>query len=101
MPLPRAIIYTDGGAKPNPGPGGWGAVVFDEDHDEHPRELVGSEPETTNNRMELTAAMMALRSLKEPHRVRLHTDSKYVRTGITQWMASWRRKGWRLSLIHI
>lgn len=89
------LIYTDGGCKPNPGPGGWGAVLR---HGGHVKQLHGAEPsETTNNRMELTAPIMALEALTRPALVHLHTDSTYVRGGITQWMAGWERNGWRTS----
>ena len=87
------VIHTDGGCTPNPGPGGWGAVLR---YGEHVRELYGGEPdETTNNRMELTAPIMALEALKRPAVVHLHTDSTYVRNGITSWMAGWKRNGWK------
>lgn len=86
-------IHTDGGCTPNPGPGGWGAVLR---YGEHVRELCGGEPgSTTNNRMELTAPIMALEMLNRPSRVHLHTDSTYVRSGITSWLAGWERNGWR------
>lgn len=86
-------IHTDGGCTPNPGPGGWGAVLR---YGEHVRELCGGEPSsTTNNRMELTAPIMALELLNRPATVHLHTDSTYVRSGITQWLAGWERNGWR------
>ena len=85
-------IWTDGGCKPNPGPGGWGAVLR---YKGHARELSGAEPATTNNRMELTAAAAALESLTRPCRVVLHTDSEYVRNGITRWHAGWVRRNWR------
>lgn len=95
MTQEAVLIYTDGGCKPNPGPGGWGAVLR---HGEHVKQLHGSEPsETTNNRMELTAPIMALEALTRPVLVHLHTDSTYVRGGITQWMAGWERNGWRTS----
>lgn len=87
------IIHTDGGCKPNPGPGGWGAVLRQGDH---VREMFGGEPEvTTNNRMELTAPIMALEALTRPSLVHLHTDSTYVRSGIMQWLAGWEKNGWR------
>lgn len=87
------IIHTDGGCRPNPGPGGWGAVLRFGDH---AKELYGGEAETTtNNRMELMATIQALEALTRPCTVHLHTDSVYVRSGITQWMASWERNGWR------
>jgi ribonuclease HI len=86
-------IHTDGGCTPNPGPGGWGAVLR---YGDHVRELFGGEAgETTNNRMELTAPIMALEALTRRSVVHLHTDSTYVRNGITQWLASWERNGWR------
>jgi ribonuclease HI len=87
-------IWTDGGCKPNPGPGGWGAVLRFRGVE---RELTGAEPATTNNRMELTAAAAALEALKRPSRVVLHTDSEYVRNGVTRWSAGWVRKNWRNS----
>lgn len=87
------IIHTDGGCTPNPGPGGWGAVLR---HGDHVKEMFGGEPEsTTNNRMELTAPIMALEALTRSALVHLHTDSTYVRSGITQWVAGWERNGWR------
>lgn len=89
------IIYTDGACAPNPGPGGWGAVLR---YGEHEKELYGGEPaETTNNRMELMAPIMALESLKRPVEVKLYTDSTYVRNGITKWLPTWKRNGWMTS----
>jgi len=86
-------IHTDGGCTPNPGPGGWGAVLR---QGEHLLELYGGEPgDTTNNRMELTAPIMALEKLKRPVTVHLYTDSTYVRNGITKWVHGWKRNGWR------
>jgi ribonuclease HI len=86
-------IHTDGGCTPNPGPGGWGAVLR---HGQHVLELFGGESaDTTNNRMELTAPIMALEALKRPMAVHLFTDSTYVRNGITKWVAGWERNGWR------
>ncbi len=86
-------IYTDGACSGNPGPGGWGAVL---EYGGHVRELSGGEAApTTNNRMELMAAIQALESLTRPSRVRLHTDSVYVRNGITTWLAGWKRNDWR------
>jgi ribonuclease HI len=85
-------IWTDGACKGNPGPGGWGALLKYLDHE---RELFGGEAPTTNNRMELTAVIEALGSLKRQCRVFLHTDSQYVQLGITEWMPSWVRRGWR------
>jgi ribonuclease HI len=88
----RVVIHTDGGAKPNPGPGGWGAIL---QWGGHTRELKGGESYTTNNRMELMAAIVALETLKRPCDVDLHTDSQYLRQGITSWIRGWKRKGWR------
>ena len=85
-------IYTDGGCVPNPGVGGWGAVLL---HGEHRKELSGGDPETTNNRMELTAAIEALRTLKRPCKIDLYTDSEYVKNGVTQWMKGWKARGWK------
>ena len=85
-------VFTDGACKGNPGPGGWGALLRFGGHE---RELFGGEPDTTNNRMELTAAIEALRALKEPCNVSLTTDSVYVRDGVTKWINQWRRNGWR------
>ena len=85
-------IWTDGACSGNPGPGGWGAILRLGSAD---RELKGGAPDTTNNRMELTAAITALQSLDEPSDVDLHTDSQYVRGGITGWMTGWKRNGWR------
>ena len=92
--LSQVDIFTDGACKGNPGPGGWGALIRS-----GPRELElsGGEPLTTNNRMELMAAIRALQALKKPCRVELHTDSIYVRDGITKWIHGWRRNGWRTS----
>ncbi|GAB0113059.1 ribonuclease HI [Acidisoma sp. C75] len=85
-------IWTDGGAKPNPGPGGWGAILR---FGTAEKELSGAERQTTNNRMELTAAAEALTALTRPCRVVLHTDSEYLRNGITRWTTGWVRKNWR------
>jgi ribonuclease HI len=85
-------IWTDGACSGNPGPGGWGVVLM---AGEHKKELQGGEAETTNNRMELMAAIQALEALKRPCTVTLHTDSKYVRDGITQWLPRWRKNGWK------
>ena len=90
--LPFVEIATDGACKGNPGPGGWGAVLRQGDRE---REMSGHEAQTTNNRMELMAAIMALRALKKPCRVELSTDSKYVLDGITKWVFGWQRNGWR------
>ena len=88
----RVIIHTDGACSGNPGPGGWGAIL---QWGGHQKELKGGEPNTTNNRMELTAAIMALESLTRPCTVELHTDSEYLRNGITTWIQNWKRNGWR------
>ena len=88
----RVSIWTDGACSGNPGPGGWGAVLR---YGAHEMELKGGEALTTNNRMELTAAIAALESLKRPCVVSLHTDSQYLRGGVTRWMDAWRRNGWR------
>jgi len=85
-------IWTDGGCKPNPGPGGWAAILRFKGHT---RELSGAEPETTNNRMELTAAAWALEALTRPCTIILHTDSEYLKNGITRWHTGWVRKNWR------
>ena len=85
-------IYTDGACRGNPGPGGWGATL---EMGEHFRELSGAEAMTTNNRMELTAVISALEALKRPVPVRLYTDSEYVRRGITEWLKSWKARGWK------
>src|SRR3954468_8562472 len=88
----RVTIYTDGACSGNPGPGGWGALLIQGARE---KELSGSEPVTTNNRMELTAAIMALEALSRPCGVDLYTDSQYVRQGITAWMRNWKARGWR------
>ncbi len=93
-PLPEITIYTDGGADPNPGTGGWAAILIDPASGKA-RQISGGEPQTTNNRMELTAAIRALEALKRPCRVRLFTDSLYLRKGITEWLPGWRILGWR------
>ena len=85
-------VYTDGACKGNPGQGGWGVWLKWGDHE---KELFGGEPETTNNRMELTAVIEALTSLKRRCRVRLHTDSQYVHSGISTWIHDWKKRGWR------
>jgi ribonuclease HI len=85
-------IYTDGACRGNPGPGGWGALLT---AGEHVKELSGAEPLTTNNRMELTAVIRALEALKRPSRLRIFTDSEYVRRGITEWVRSWKARGWK------
>ncbi|WLQ15571.1 ribonuclease HI [Hahella aquimaris] len=87
-------IYTDGACKKNPGPGGWGAILI---YGKNKKEIYGGELDTTNNRMELMAAIKALRALKQGCKVELYTDSQYVRKGITEWMQNWIKKGWRTS----
>jgi ribonuclease HI len=86
------VIYTDGACSGNPGPGGWGAILT---FGGRSKEISGGEPETTNNRMELMAAISALEALKRPSRVELHTDSAYLKDGITKWIHGWKRNGWR------
>lgn len=85
-------LFTDGACLGNPGPGGWGALLRWRGHE---KELSGGDPLTTNNRMEMTAAIEGLASLKRPSHVRLHTDSTYLRDGITRWIGRWKRNGWR------
>jgi ribonuclease HI len=90
--MPQVEIFTDGACSGNPGPGGWGALLRSGDHE---KELCGGEFETTNNRMELMAAISALEELKSPSRVNLHTDSTYVKDGITKWIHNWERNSWK------
>jgi ribonuclease HI len=90
--LKQLEIFTDGACKGNPGPGGWGAVIR---YGKHEKEISGGEPDTTNNRMELAAAIQALKILIEPCHIKLHTDSKYVLDGITKWIHGWQRNGWK------
>ncbi len=90
--LPVVTIYTDGACKGNPGPGGWGAWLST---GEHEKELFGGERQTTNNRMELTAVIEALTSLKRSCDITLYTDSQYVRKGITEWIHGWKTRGWK------
>jgi len=92
MAQPRVIIYTDGACDPNPGPGGWAAILRSGSTE---KVLSGGEAETTNNRMELTAALRALEALKKPSRVELFTDSEYLQRGILEWMPAWKAKAWR------
>ena len=89
---PHVVIYTDGACKGNPGPGGWGALLLSNSHE---KELFGGEPSTTNNRMELTAAICGLKALKRPCRIVLSTDSRYVMDGLTKWLPGWQRNGWK------
>lgn len=86
------IIYTDGACRGNPGPGGWGVILS---YKGNVKELYGGDPETTNNRMELMAAIQALEALNKPCNVQLNTDSKYVMQGITEWIANWKKRGWK------
>jgi ribonuclease HI len=88
----RVVIHTDGACSGNPGPGGWGAILEFEGRE---MELCGGAPDTTNNRMELSAAIAALTALKRPSVVELHTDSQYLRQGITSWIRNWKRNGWK------
>jgi len=90
-PMKKVEIFTDGACKGNPGPGGWGALLR---MGEHEKEISGGEAGTTNNRMELTAAIRGLSALTEPCRVELHSDSKYVLDGITKWVEGWKKRGW-------
>jgi ribonuclease HI len=90
--MTEVVIYTDGACSGNPGPGGWGAVLRWNGTE---KELHGGDPQTTNNRMELTAAIRALEALNRPAQVQLHTDSKYLLDGVTKWIAGWQRNGWR------
>lgn len=90
--MKAVTIYSDGACKGNPGPGGWGAVLR---YNGAEKRLKGGQPDTTNNRMELTAAIQALESLREPCAVTLHTDSTYVMKGLTEWLPGWKRRGWR------
>ena len=91
-PPPSVIIHTDGACSGNPGPGGWGAILSFGDHE---KEIRGGEPHTTNNRMELMAAIAALEALKRPCKVELHTDSQYMHDGMSTWIKQWKRNGWR------
>ena len=92
--LPKVVIHTDGGCQGNPGIGGWGAVLESKGKR---KEISGGEPATTNNRMELRAAIEALNALTQPCDIVLHTDSEYLRNGITKWLAGWKKNGWRTS----
>lgn len=89
---PSVVIYTDGACSGNPGPGGWGAILM---FGEKTKEICGGEPATTNNRMELMAAIQALETLTKPCKVELNTDSQYVMKGISEWIHAWKRRGWR------
>jgi len=90
--LPHVTIYTDGACSGNPGPGGWGALLR---YRKYEKELSGGESQTTNNRMELTAAIRALQALDRSCRVDFYTDSEYLRRGVTEWMHNWKRRGWK------
>jgi ribonuclease HI len=92
--IKKIEVFTDGACRGNPGPGGWGAILR---YGQHEKELQGAEPQTTNNRMELMAAIAALESVKETCDVSVTTDSQYVRQGVTNWMANWKKNGWRTS----
>jgi len=89
---PKVVIYTDGACSGNPGPGGWGALLM---YGEREKELTGGERATTNNRMELMAAIQALEALTKPCKVELHTDSQYVMKGVTEWIRGWKARGWK------
>ena len=93
--LVKYKIYTDGACSGNPGPGGWGAVIFDQDDKQ--KNISGSEKNTTNNRMELLAAIMSLKKIKTNSEVVIFTDSTYVKNGITEWMKNWKKNGWKNS----
>ena len=90
--MKRVIIHSDGACEGNPGPGGWAAILI---YKQHAREICGGTPATTNNRMELQAAVEALRALRQPCEVEFFTDSQYVRTGISEWLRDWKDRGWR------
>jgi len=92
VPRPNVVIYSDGACKGNPGPGGWGAWLQSGDHQ---KELWGGDPLTTNNRMELTAVIEALASLKRTCEIAVYTDSEYVKNGITTWIHGWKKRGWK------
>ncbi len=90
--MKHVFIYTDGACRGNPGPGGWGVLLR---YGRHEKILSGAEDHTTNNRMELTAAIQALAALYEPCKIELYTDSQYVQKGVTEWLAGWKKKGWK------
>ena len=90
--MKTVIIYTDGACRGNPGPGGWGVLI---EYGELSKQLYGGDVSTTNNKMELTAAIMALKEIKEPCEIILYTDSKYVLLGIEEWIHNWKKRGWR------
>ena len=91
----KYTIYTDGACSGNPGPGGWGAVIFDNDNKQ--KNISGSEENTTNNRMELSAAIMALKEVNKNSEITIYTDSTYVKNGITEWVLKWKENGWKNS----
>ena len=91
----KYTIYTDGACSGNPGPGGWGAVIFDKDNKQ--KNISGSEENTTNNRMELSAAIMALQEVNTNSKITIYTDSTYVKNGITEWVLKWKENGWKNS----
>jgi len=91
----KYTIYTDGACSGNPGPGGWGAVIFDKDNKQ--KNISGSEANTTNNRMELSAAIMALKEVNTNSEITIYTDSNYVKNGITEWVLKWKENGWKNS----
>jgi ribonuclease HI len=90
--LKKVTLYTDGACSGNPGPGGWACVLI---YGEHEKELSGGAAETTNNRMEMTAALEGLKILKRPCKVEFYTDSNYLKDGVTQWLAGWKKRGWK------
>jgi ribonuclease HI len=90
--LKQVVVHTDGACRGNPGPGGWGVLMR---YGAHEKRLCGGEPQTTNNRMELMAAIQALESLRQPCAVELYTDSVYVRSGVLEWMPGWKLRGWK------
>lgn len=90
--MSEVTVWTDGACRGNPGPGGWAAILMKGDRE---REISGAEADTTNNRMELTAAIRALEALKRSCKVQLYTDSEYLKRGITEWLEDWKRRGWR------
>jgi ribonuclease HI len=92
MTAPTITIYTDGACSGNPGPGGWGAVLI---YGEHEKEIYGGNPSTTNNQMELSAVIEALKTLKKSCTIELYTDSKYVKDGVQEWMPNWKKRGWK------
>lgn len=92
--MKHVIIYTDGACRGNPGPGGWGALLR---YGRHEKILSGAQSHTTNNRMEMTAAIQALAAMSEPCKIELHTDSQYLQKGITEWLPGWKLRGWKKS----